>query len=252
MSIVQFSKPSKLVNMQSNAFACIQLPANFGQHSWKEINSLYEESILDLPRPLVDAVSIGEFSQANPPMMYALPARPIIPNNLQGKEGGPRICAFLHDRLYYLTALISEVTEIQNLLHQALGGFDTEEHDPCHAAGLNLSDPSRQLNPLAAYLLRALIRMRMSDVEYKLVSNDIQQILEDIAHVERGLLAPAVRMSSTDQDELLTQLKAWESAFLDVDVKWHELCSGFSENTIFYRDQQRRREFKKWQNGYRV
>ncbi|KAI7776498.1 hypothetical protein LA080_005327 [Diaporthe eres] len=252
MRNIQLSMLSTLVNMQSNAFSCIQLPANFGQHSWEEINSLYEESILDLPRSLVHAVSIGEFSQANPPMMHPQPARPIIPNTWQGKVGGPRICAFLHDRLVYLALLITEVIDIQNLLHLALGGFDAEEINIYHAVGLDFSDLSRPLNPLAAYFLRALVRMRMSDVEYRLVSKDIEQILETIAHVHRGLLAPAVRMSSRDQDELLTQLRAWESVYLDIQVKWHELCSGFYESTIFHRDQQRRREFKKWQNGHRA
>ncbi|KAG6361858.1 hypothetical protein INS49_010087 [Diaporthe citri] len=171
MSNVRLSQASMLVNMQSNAFKYIQLPANFGQHSWEEIHTRYEQSILDLPPSLVNQVSVGEFSQVNPPMTDPLPARPIISNTVQ-----------------------DEVHNIQNLLHEALGGFDTEEIDPCHAAGLNLSlsDPSRELNPLAAYLLRALIRMRMSDVEYNLVSKDIEQMLEAAARIHRGLLAPAV------------------------------------------------------------
>lgn len=241
-----------LVNMQSNAFKYIQLPANFGQHSGEQINSLYEESILDLPRSLVEQVSIGNFSQVNPPMARPLPARPVIPNTWQGKEGGPRICAYLHDRLFYLRSLIDEVHQIQDLLHQALGGFDTEEIDPCYVAGLDLSDPSLPLNPTAAYLLRALVRMRMSDVEYQLASNDVERILEAAAHIHRGLLAPAVLMSSRGKAELETQYRAWESVYLDIHIKWHELCSGFSERTIFYRDQQRRREFKNWQNEFKT
>lgn len=252
MTNLPLTLPSTLVNMQSKTFACIQLPANFGQHSGEQINSLYEEAIIDLPRPLVNEVSIGSFSQVNPPMVNLLPARPVIPNTARGKEGGPRICALLHDRLFYLTSLIEEVHQVQNLLHQALGGYDTEEYDPCHAVGLDLSGATRELNPLAAYFLRALIRMRMSAVEYNLVSNDIKTILEAAAHVHRGLLAPAVQMSPTDMDELQTQYMAWECLYLEIHMKWHELCSGFTEHTIFFQDQQRRRQFKRWQSGFRI
>lgn len=242
------SMPSTLVDMKCEVFAAIQLPANFGQYSSQELTGLYEQAIIDLPRPLVDEVSTGKFSQVNPPMVSPLPARPAIPNTSQGAGGGARICAVLHDRLVYLRSLVEEVRQILELLHQALGGFDTDAHDPCQAVGLNLSDPSKPLNPLAAYLLRALIRMRMADVDFELVSKDVEKVLEAIVQVQRGLVAPAVSLTPAGMVELETQYRAWESVYLDIRFEWFEFSSGLSERTIFFRDQQRRQQFRQWQS----
>lgn len=252
MSNPQLSMPSTLVNMQSRAFRCVELPANFGQYSFQEINAHYEQCILDLPRTLVNEVSYGEFSQVNPPIVSPLPARPVMPNTSQGVEGGPRICALLHDRMVYLKSLIAEIYRLQDLLHEAMGGFDTEDVDPCEAVGLNLADPSHPLNPLAAYFLRALVRMRMASVDYEIVKHDIETILETIAQINRGLLAPGVRMSRREKAELEMQYRAWESVHIDIQLEWFKLCNGLSTRSIFHRDLQRRREFKQWQNGYRV
>lgn len=252
MSNPLFSMPSTVVNMQSRAFRCVELPANFGQYSFQEIIAHYEQSILDLPRTLINEVSYGEFSQVNPPMVSGHPARPVMPNTSQGLEGGPRICALLHDRMVYLKLLIAEIHQLQDLLHEAMGGFDTEDIDPCEAVGLNLADPTHPLNPLSAYFLRTLVRMRMASVDYQIVKNDIETILDTIARINRGLLAPAVRMSRREQPELEMQYRAWESVHIDIQMEWFMLCNGLSTRNIFHRDLERRREFKQWQNGYRV
>lgn len=252
MSNPQLSMSSTLVNLRSKAFRCVELPANFGQYSFQEINAHYEQSILDLPRPLVNEVSYGKFSQVNPPIVSSLPARPVMPNTSQGLEGGPRICALLHDRMVYIKSLIAEIYHLQDLLHEAMGGFDTEDIDPCDTVGLNLADPSQQLNPLAAYFLRALVRMRMSAVDFQIVTNDIETILGTIAQINRGLLVPGVRMSRREKAELEMQYRAWEAVHMDIQLEWFTMCNGLSSRNIFHRDLKRRREFKQWQNGYRV
>lgn len=244
--------PSTLVNMQSRAFACIQLPANFGHYSWQEVNAHYEQAIMDLPRPLVRQVSTGFFSHVNPPLVSALPARPVTRSTFHGLVGGPRVCAFLHDQMSYLKALISEINHIQELLHEALGGFDTEDEDPCHAVGLDFSDPTRELNPLSAYLVRALVRMRMAHTDYELVKSTVEKVLEALAQVNRGLHAPAVRMSNNHKAELEVQLRAWESVLCEIQLEWFTLCNGLSPKNIFFRDLQRRRQFKQWQNGFHI
>ena len=244
--------PSTSVDMKCKVFAAIRLPDNYGQYSWEQINFQYEQSILDLPRTLLDEASNGQFSQVNPPMVSALPARPVVPNTSEGTGGGARICAVLHDRLVYLKSLIGEVRQILELLHLALGGFDTDEYDPCMMVGLDFSDPSQPMNPLAAYFLRALVRMRMAHVDFELVSQDVERVLEAIAHVQRGLLAPAVSLSPSGMVELETQYRAWESVYLDIKIKWFEFNSGLSERTMFFRDQQRRRKFKQWQSRYDI
>lgn len=244
--------PSTLVNMQSKAFACIQLTDNAGQYSLEEVIAQYEQAILDLPRPLVSRATTGRFSWVNPPLVSALPARPVMRHTSRGLVGGPRVCAFLNDQMSHLKALISEIDHIQALLHEALGGFDTEELDLFALIGLNLSDHSQELNPLSAYFIRALVRMRMSQVDYELVKSNIEAVLGMLAHVNRGLLDPAVHMSPNDKAELEEQLRAWESVLCEIELEWFKLCTGLSPRNIFYRDLQRRKQFKQWQNGYNI
>lgn len=243
----------QLLNMRSfDVFRCVQLPDNTGQHSWAEMLSFYNHEMIDLPTLLVEAVSTGQFSEVNPSGAGPFPARPTMPNTAQGTVGGARVCALLQDRLLYLKSLIAEVRNIMDLLHLALGGFDTEEYDPAAVVGLNLADASPQLNPWSAYLLRALVRMRIADVDFRVVSRDVESILQRATDVHRGVLVPAVPMTPNDMSELAHQYRAWESIYLEIDVEWFGLCSGIGERTIFYRDQQRRRQFTQWRNGLSV
>lgn len=171
-----------------------------------------------------------------------------MPNTSQGARGGRHIYALLHDRMHYMILLTQEICQIQELLHEAMGGYDDEQHDLHTVMGLDFSAPPQSLNIGAAYLLRAIVRMRIAHCDYQIVLADVNKILETIAQVHRGLLAPAVHMSANDMAEVLTQLRAWESVYLDIQVEWFKLCEGFTERKMFYRTMQRRRAFKEFQS----
>lgn len=245
----QPSAQSMLVNMNSNVFACIQLPNNFGHVSSEDLTGKYEEALIDLSRAHVNAVTVGPLGNASPPNAAPLPPRPIMPNNSAGQRGARQVCAFLNDRLLYLKMLIEEINQLQEILHPELGGFDTEEINIYHLVGFDSSLPPR-LNPLAAYFLRAVVRWRMSQVDFQITSHLIEEVLGAIDQVRRGIRAPADG-SRIDANELSTQLKAWQSLYLEINLGFFALSSGFTERTLFYRDQQGLREFKRKLTGGR-
>lgn len=234
-----------LINMHSKAFACIQLPPDFGNIAWEDLVTRYQEACINLPRAHVDSATIGPHSRDQPPFTEQLPDRPTRPNTSAGLRGARQVCAFLHDQLMYLKVLIEEIHDIQDKLGHALGGFDTDEIDTHKIAGFGDSSLPPQMTPLAAYYLRAMIRFRMAQVDFEFVSNLVEQVFEAIGQVLRGTMAPAVAMSRNDVDELSTQHGAWESVYLEINLDFFELSSGFSENTLFYKDQQTLREFKR-------
>lgn len=236
-----------LINMNSNVFACIQLPDNFGHVSQEDLTCRYEEALIDLSRAHVNAVTVGLQGNVSPPNAKPFPPRPIMRNNSAGLRGARQVCAFLHDRLLYLRMLISEINQLQDILHPELGGLDTEEINIYQLVGFDSSLPSR-LNPLAAYFLRAVVRWRMSQVDFKITSHQIEEVFDMIRQVRRGVTAPAVvDVSRIDANELSTQHGAWESLYLEISLEFFALSSGFSDRTLFYRDQQGLREFKRKQ-----
>lgn len=247
----QASAQSMLVNMNSNVFSCIQLPENFGHVSLEDLTGRYEEALIDLSRAHVNAVTVGPLGNVSPTNAAPFPPRPIMPNNSAGQRGARQVCAFLHDHLLYLKMLIEEINQLQEILHPELGGFDTEEIDIYHLVGFDSSLPPR-LNPLAAYFLRAVVRWRMSQVDFQITSHFIEEVFEVIDQVRRGIRAPAVvDASRIDANELSTQLKAWQSLYLEINLDFFALSSGFTKRTLFYRDQQGLREFKRMLIGGR-
>ncbi|KAJ0119634.1 hypothetical protein J7T55_013837 [Diaporthe amygdali] len=248
MAQQQFTETSMLVDLDSLAFAGIKLPTNFAQHSADKINSSYERAVSDLPRYLLDAVCIGAYKDANPGGVPPLFPRPQMPNTAQGAEGGAKISAVLYDRIVFLGQLIQEVRLISENVHNALGGLDLNEFDLEELVGLDLEQPTDFMTPLAAYFLRSLIRLRMAHTDFQRVAQDFESVLEIIAEVYEGCIDPDKPMAHIDIVELETQLRAWESAFSEINIAWFGLWND-SNSTVLFWDQRRRLEYKKSHSG---
>jgi hypothetical protein len=244
------SPQAKLINLRSNVFEVITLPNGFGMIGPEELAAEYNWACMNLPPAYIDAATHGPYSHELPWGTQPLPPRPVRPDTTGQLRGGQYVCAFLHDQIVFLKAIIEEIYQIQDRLSIVLGGFDTDEIDTYELVGLGAPLPlPPQLNPTSAYYLRAMVRFRLAMVDFKLVSRVVESVLGTIDQVIRGVLAPAVRTYTFAPDELVTQHKAWETLFLEVSMDFFELESGFGEKTLFYRDMESIRSFQKAQTA---
>lgn len=236
-----------LINVNSKAYACIQLPPSFGNISEEELFARYQAAFMNIPRAYLDSVTVGDHKYLAPENAEDLGPRPVRSNNSTGRHGAERVAHFLNDQLLYLEALILEIHSLQEKLAAALGGFHTEEINTYELAGFPTA-PSLpvRLNPVTAYYLRVMARFRLAQVDFEFVSELVETVLEAFGQVYRGEQYPVVDMSRRDLDDLAVQWRACESVYFTIDVEYFRLSTGGHEkNTLFYRDQETIRQHQR-------
>lgn len=204
----QFSETSRLVNLASRAFQGITIPAHIVQHSWLEINRSYEIAILDLPRLLVQEVTVGIYSQQRPFWIAPLPNRAQMPNTTARTVGGEQICALLHDHLSFLILLIEEVRQLAGITRETL---------------VHLTDNTQTLHPIAVHMFRAHLSTRCARTDFQRVAQDFERIMNIIFEVYEACINPAVALIHNNLFELENQLRGWHSTYLEILDEWASL-----------------------------